>query len=109
RSESLDQNIPNTTPRSLFPENVRFHRTVAESMQLNEAAGPRIIVSASGMLAGGRVLHHLKRLAPKPENLIVLAGFQAVGTRGRDLADGKRTVRVHGQDVQVAAEVATLH
>jgi metallo-beta-lactamase family protein len=109
QSESLDQDIPNTTPTSLFPRNVRFHRTVAESMQLNTMHGPRIIVSSSGMLAGGRVLHHLKRLAPVPENLIALVGYQAVGTRGRDLADGKRSVRVHGQDVRVAAEVATLH
>ena len=108
-SESLDQDIPHTTRKSLFPENVRFHRTVAESMQLNNLSGPRIIVSSSGMLAGGRVLHHLKRLAPQPENLIALVGYQAVGTRGRDLADGKRLVRMHGQDVRVAAEVATLH
>jgi len=109
RSESLDQHIPHTTPRTLFPRNVRFHRTVQESMQLNDLSGPRIIVSSSGMLAGGRVLHHLKRLAPHPENLIALVGFQAEGTRGRDLADGKRIVRVHGQDVKVAARVATLH
>ena len=109
RSESLDQNIPHTTPHSLFPSNVRFHRTVKESMALNEATGPRIIISASGMLAGGRVLHHLKRLAPDPKNLIVLVGYQAVGTRGRDLADGKRIVRVHGQDVRVQAQVKDIH
>ena len=108
-SESLDQHIPHTTAASLFPRNVRFHRSVRESMQLNELSGPRIIVSSSGMLAGGRVLHHLKRLAPQPENLIALVGYQALGTRGRDLADGKRSVRVHGMDVRVAAEVAVLH
>ena len=109
RSESLDQGIPHTTAHSLFPSNVRFHRTVKESMQLNDMAGPRIIISASGMLAGGRVLHHLKRLAPDPKNLVVLVGYQAVGTRGRDLADGKRTVRIHGQDVRVQAQVEDIH
>ena len=109
KSESLDQQIPHTSQRSLFPSNVRFHRTVPESMQLNNLHGPRIIISASGMLAGGRVLHHLKRLAGQPENLIALVGYQAVGTRGRDLAEGKRILKVHGKDVRVSAEVTNLH
>lgn len=109
KSESLDQNIPFTSARSLFPSNVRFHRSVQESRQLNEMSGPRIIISSSGMLAGGRVLHHLKRLAGQPENLIALVGYQAVGTRGRDLAEGRRSVKVHGQMVHVRAQVANLH
>ncbi len=108
-SESLDQGIPFTSRSSLFPSNVRFHRSVAESRQLNEMGGPRIIISASGMLSGGRVLHHLKRLAGDPKNLIALVGYQAFGTRGRDLAEGKRVVRVHGQPVHVAAQVVNLH
>lgn len=109
KSESLDQDIPFTTARSLFPSNVRFHRTVQESRELNGLGGPRIIISSSGMLTGGRVLHHLKRLAGQPENLIALVGFQADGTRGRDLAEGRRQVKVHGETVQVRAQVATLH
>ncbi|MGE3076423.1 MAG: MBL fold metallo-hydrolase [Dehalococcoidia bacterium] len=108
-SESLDQNIPNTTSKTLFPKNVRFHRTTKESIELNAMQGPRIIISSSGMLAGGRVLHHLRRLAPNPDNLIALVGYQAVGTRGRDLVEGKRILRVHGQDVKVEAEVVNLN
>ncbi len=109
KSESLDQGIPFTTGRSLFPSNVRFHRSVQESRELNGMSGPRIIISSSGMLTGGRVLHHLKRLAGQPENLIALVGFQAVGTRGRDLAEGRREVKVHGEMVHVRAQVANLH
>ncbi len=109
KSESLDQGIPFTTGRSLFPSNVRFHRSVQESRELNAMSGPRIIISSSGMLTGGRVLHHLKRLAGQPENLIALVGFQAVGTRGRDLAEGRREVKVHGEIVHVRAQVANLH
>lgn len=108
-SESLDQEIPHTSPTSLFPSNVRFHRTVEESKQLNNLGGPRIIISSSGMLAGGRVLHHLQRLAGDPRNLIVLVGYQAPGTRGRTLADGERTVRMYGMDIPVFAEVRQLH
>lgn len=109
RSESLDQGIPFTSARSLFPSNVRFHRTVRESQELNGLPGPRIIISSSGMLSGGRVLHHLKRLAGQPENLIALVGYQAVGTRGRDLVEGRRAVKVHGEMVQVRAQVRDLH
>lgn len=107
-SESLDQDIPHTTSKTLFPKNVRFHRSTKESIELNSLPGPRIIISSSGMLAGGRVLHHLRRLAPDPKNLIALVGYQAIGTRGRDLLEGKRTVRVHGQDVKVEAQVVNL-
>ncbi|MEM9554144.1 MAG: LOG family protein [Acidobacteriota bacterium] len=93
----------------LFPKNVDFCETVRDSKRINGQQGPRIIVSASGMLVGGRVLHHLKRLAPDPKNMILLAGFQPQGTRGRRLLDGERTVRVHGADVPVRAEVLQLH
>jgi metallo-beta-lactamase family protein len=109
RSESLDQQIPYTTRASLFPNNVRFHRTVAESKQLNNLPGPRIIIASSGMLAGGRVVHHLQRLGPDPKNLIALVGYQAVGTRGRDLVEGRRDLRMYGGTVHIAAEVVNLH
>ncbi|HNO66310.1 MAG TPA: MBL fold metallo-hydrolase [Tepidiformaceae bacterium] len=109
KSESLDQDIPFTSSRSLFPANVRFHRTVRESQALNGLPGPRIIISSSGMLAGGRVLHHLKRLAGDRENLIALVGYQAAGTRGRDLVEGRRQVKVHGEMVQINARIANLH
>ncbi len=88
----------------LVPRNVQFHRTVDESKALNQLPGPRIIISASGMLTGGRVLHHLKRLLPEEKNLILLVGFQAAGTRGRAMMEGARTIRVHGEDFPVRAQ-----
>lgn len=83
-------------------------RTVDESIALNARSGPMIIVAASGMITGGRVLHHVKQFGPDPRNAILLSGFQAGGTRGADLADGARTLRIFGRDVPIAAEVVQL-
>jgi metallo-beta-lactamase family protein len=93
----------------LFPKQVKFHRTTDESKHLNDLPGPRVIISASGMLTGGRVLHHLERKAPDPKNLICLMGFQAAGTRGRALLDGATSVRLHGTEVPVLANVMAVH
>ena len=93
----------------LFPRQIRFRSSVQDSRALNGAAGPRIVISSSGMLAGGRVLHHFRWVAPDPKNLILLVGYQAVGTRGRKLQDGATSIRMHGRDVQVRAEVNSLH
>ncbi len=89
-------------------QHVRIINSVEESKALNRRKGPMIIVSASGMVTGGRVLHHLIAFAPDPRNAIVLGGYQAGGTRGASLAAGARTVRIYGQDVAVAAEVVQL-
>lgn len=86
----------------------RLVNTVEESKALNRRKGPMIIVSASGMATGGRVLHHLVAFAPDPRNAIVLSGFQAGGTRGAALADGARSIRIYGEDVAVNAEVVQL-
>jgi metallo-beta-lactamase family protein len=67
-----------------------------------------IIVSASGMAAGGRVLHHLRRLLPDPRNTVILVGYQSIGTRGRALADGARTLKLFGSVVDVHAEIAEV-
>jgi metallo-beta-lactamase family protein len=90
-----------TVSGHLFPGSVQFHRSVDESKQLNHLKGPQIIISSSGMLTGGRVLHHLLRVLPDPKNLLLLVGFQATGTRGRALIEGAKTLRVHGEDVPV--------
>lgn len=87
---------------------VRVVTTVEESKALNARKGPMVIVSASGMATGGRVLHHLIAFAPDPRNAIVLCGYQAGGTRGAALADGARMVRIYGQEVPVNAEVVQL-
>ncbi|RMG49007.1 MAG: MBL fold metallo-hydrolase [Acidobacteria bacterium] len=106
---NLDPDVYEDGRLRLFPHRVSFHRTRAESKRLNRLEGPRVIVSASGMLTGGRVLHHLRRLAPDPRNLILLAGYQAEGTRGRRLVEGEREIKVHGEMVPVRAKVVQLH
>lgn len=83
-------------------------RTVEESKIIDREPGPMIIISASGMATGGRVLHHLRRFAPDPRNLILLAGFQAAGTRGAALANGATELRMFGELVPVRAEVQQL-
>ena len=82
--------------------------TPEESQALNGRGGPMIIVSASGMATGGRVVHHLKAFAPDPRNMIVLPGFQAAGTRGATLASGATEVKIHGEYVPVRAEVVKM-
>lgn len=86
----------------------RIVNSVEESIALNRRKGPMIIVSASGMVTGGRVLHHLVAFAPDPLNAILLSGYQAGGTRGAALAAGAKSVRIYGQDVAVNAEVIQL-
>lgn len=87
---------------------VRVVQTPEESERLNASREPMIVIAGSGMATGGRVVHHLKAFAPDRRNAIVLAGFQAGGTRGAAIAAGARTVRIHGQDVPVRAEVVQL-
>lgn len=83
-------------------------RTADESRALNQRNGPMIILSASGMLSGGRVLHHLAAFAPEHRNAIVLSGFQAGGTRGAALVGGADHLRIFGNEVPIRAEVVTL-
>lgn len=79
-----------------------------ESRSLNELGFPAIIISASGMATGGRVLHHLVRCLPDPRCTVILPGYQADGTRGRQLSDGARTVKMLGQYVPVRAQVVVV-
>lgn len=80
-------------------------KTSEDSKALNEQAGPMIIIAASGMLTGGRVLHHLKAFAPDPRNIILLAGFQSPGTRGWTLLNGSNEVKVHGNYIDIKCKV----
>ena len=82
--------------------------TPEQSKSLAHRHGPMVILAASGMATGGRVLHHLVRYAGDHRNLIVLTGYQAPGTRGAALASGRSTIRIHAQDVAVRAEVAQI-
>jgi metallo-beta-lactamase family protein len=83
-------------------------KTVEESIRLNSMSGPMIIISASGMASGGRVLHHLKRRLPDSRNTVILVGYQAAGTRGRSLQDGASMVKMLGDYVPVAAEIVDI-
>jgi len=95
--------------RSPF-KNRDLHTTesVEESRAINRVKGPAIIISASGMATAGRILHHLRRRLPDPANTVLLVGYQAYGTRGRQLQDGAPTVRIFGEDVPVRAKVETI-
>jgi metallo-beta-lactamase family protein len=86
----------------------RIMRTAAESRALNALSGPVLIVSASGMATGGRVLHHLRQRLPDARSTVLLVGYQAAGTRGRALEEGARAVRIFGEDVPVRAHVETV-
>jgi metallo-beta-lactamase family protein len=87
---------------------VHMTRAVEESKQINKIKSPCIIISASGMASGGRVVHHLARRLPDERNLVMMVGYQAEGTPGRALLNGARSLRLHGEEVSVRAEVVDL-
>jgi metallo-beta-lactamase family protein len=92
----------------LYGKWVHFHRTREESEALNSMRGPAVIISSSGMLSGGRILHHCRVRLPKAENTLLITGYQAEGTLGRALLDGSRSVRIHKGEVTVLAEITSL-
>jgi metallo-beta-lactamase family protein len=83
-------------------------QSVEESKQLTASKLPGIVISSSGMATGGRVLHHLAKALPDPRNTVIFVGFQAEGTRGRDLVDGAREVKIHGRIIPVGATIARI-
>ncbi|WP_194789980.1 MBL fold metallo-hydrolase RNA specificity domain-containing protein [Pseudomonas sp. UFMG81] len=83
-------------------------RTVDESRRLDQLREPAVIIAASGMATGGRVLHHLKALAPNPRNSLLFSGFQAGGTRGAEIVAGAHSVRLQGEDVPIRAQVHAM-
>lgn len=85
-----------------------FVRDVADSKALNRMPGPAVILSASGMLTGGRILHHLKWRLPDARNTVLFVGYQAAGTRGRALLEGAESLRIHGEEVPVRAYIARI-
>lgn len=89
-------------------ESVEFVRTVDESKALTARSGPMIVLSASGMASGGRVLHHLERLAPDHRNTVLFVGYQAAGTRGEAMLAGAPRIKMYGSYVPVRAEIARI-
>lgn len=82
--------------------------TREQSQAIDELTGPSIVISSSGMATGGRVLHHLARRLPDHRSTVILAGYQAEGTRGRALAEGAAAIKIHGRYVPVRAEIVVI-
>jgi metallo-beta-lactamase family protein len=85
-----------------------YTRTPDESKAIDRSTAPKVIISASGMATGGRVLHHLQRFLPGEQNAVLLVGYQSAGTRGRQLAEGADELKLHGQYVPVRARVVQI-
>ena len=111
RTEEQDEDYASVLAQQRHP--LRTHSMVTassrhESKKLNNAQGVRVIISASGMMTGGRVLHHALRMVPDPEATLVFVGFQAAGTTGRKIQDGEHEVRIMGQQVPVRCRIAKI-
>lgn len=89
-------------------DHVTYTRSVDESKAIANSNFPKIIISASGMATGGRVLHHLKRMVSDYRNSVVFAGYQAGGTRGQKLLQGKSSIRIFGEDIAVKASISKI-
>ncbi len=90
------------------PRRLRYTVSVEESKALNELEGPATIIAGSGMLTGGRILHHLRHQLPNPKNTLLFVGYQPRGGLGRRILEGARVLRIHGHEVPVRARVASL-
>ena len=89
-------------------EMATYTRDAEQSMEISASIDPKIVISASGMATGGRILHHLKAFAPDPRNTIMITGYQVPGTRGASIIAGERQVRIYGEWVPINAQVANL-
>ncbi|TXI32591.1 MAG: MBL fold metallo-hydrolase, partial [Aquipseudomonas alcaligenes] len=89
-------------------ESVNYVRDVEESKALSANRYPKVIISASGMATGGRVLHHIAAFGPDHRNTLLFSGYQAAGTRGRKLLEGARETKIYGQWLPINAEIAEL-
>ena len=111
RTEEQDEEYASILRQQKHP--LRTHSMITassrqESKKLNDAEGARVIISASGMMTGGRVLHHAMRLVPNPEATIVFVGYQAAGTTGRRIQDGEPEVKIMGQWIPVRCRIAKI-
>ena len=109
RTSELDEDMRPTEKKVSTFATTRF-QTVASPQQSKDSASrkPSIVISSSGMATGGRVLHHMAAALPDERNTVLFVGYQADGTRGRQLVDGARDVRIHGQSIAVRARIAKI-
>lgn len=105
RAHEEEHRLTREQCRTMF-ELATFSKTSVDSKAIDASSGPMIIISASGMATGGRVLHHLARFLPDARNTVLLVGYQSAGTRGRLLADGCDELKIHGRYVPVRARIA---
>lgn len=111
RTEEQDEDYASVLARPQHPLQTRSMKAVSsrqQSKELNEEHGARVIVSASGMMTGGRVLHHAVRMLPNPNATIVFVGFQAAGTTGRRILNGEKEVKILGQWVPVHCRIERI-
>lgn len=110
--EDLDQEMLESVREGkseLEPDGINFVRDRETSKALNSQKGPLVIISGSGMANGGRVTHHLQHRMPDPTTIVLFTGYQAEGTLGRRLLEGAPMVRIHGQEVQVRAQIEQVN
>ena len=107
-NDNIKKDFPDPKNSPFLLKNLFYVRSIEESKKLNNVQGPLIIISASGMCEGGRVLHHLKNNIENPQNIILLAGYQAENTLGRKLQEGISPVIIYGEDYNVKAQIKTL-
>jgi metallo-beta-lactamase family protein len=110
RTEELDPDMTPITPgvKTFATTRMTTVSSVQQSIELVASTKPAIVIAASGMATGGRVLHHLAATLPDEKNTVLFVGFQAAGTRGRRLVDGEKQVRIKGRDIPVAARIERL-
>jgi metallo-beta-lactamase family protein len=105
----VDMSKPGGSDSLLGGDNVYLHRKRESSKLLNKLKGPAVIISSSGMLTGGRIMHHLMQRIGDPNTTVALVGFMAAGTRGRQLAEGATELSIHKQLFQVKARIVQMH
>lgn len=106
---SFDTPILSESDRDFFTfPNLRETLTVDESKHINEVPAPKIIIAGSGMMSGGRIMHHLKRYLPDSKSCVLIIGFQAYGTLGRQLYEGAKKVKIYGETITVHSTVAAI-
>jgi len=86
----------------------KYSQTSDDSKAIDRRSGPMVVISASGMATGGRILHHLDRFLSGDKNTVLFVGYQAAGTRGRSLVDGSDEIKIHGRYVPVRASVVEV-